>query len=1117
MAARVKVLAGPAQSGKTERLLSRYRQALTDRPPQSTLWLAPTSRAADDIRGRLLNRELTACLTPGVMTFARFAEEIVSRGPRMVRSLSGLMKRRMIARIVQQLHSRGELKHFGSIAHTPGLLDLVSEVITELKRLEIWPEHWESAFGDRGMRPKDRELWLIYREYQAQLKQHGLYDAEGRFWQAREYLQGGPQAPFDHLELVVLDGFADFTRTQHEIIELLSRTAGELWVSLPLEDPSDRADLFAKSRRTRDVFAQTYGGEIVECLPRPASTAWPAASHLERELFRNPRLQQPAASSAGIEVLEASRELDEIVLIGRRIKQLLLEGDPNTGEAVSPADIVVVLRKLGEASPLVREIFGELGIPFVLESDQPLVSVPALKQLMAWLQMHEEDWPLRGLLATLGSNYFRPRFPASELALAVRAAEKVLYQLGVPAGQNRLQQRLARFVDRYEQSLENSGSPPEVAALQDARRTQQLLDELQACFAGLPARGTYRAWSVALSQFVEQTGMLDAMAASGEAAALDRSGWAQLQASLQSLAELDDRLGDETVLSRREFLAQLADILRFEPLRQPRDETGRVRVLSAESVRALRVPYLFCGGLSEDSFPRPDRHDRIYSEAETRELNAFGLELAHHHARNQEEMLLFYEMITRATRGLFLSYPGLDEKAQPLLSSPYVAEVEMAFGPAVAKTVVQDLKPVPKEVFSPENRPVSESTWRIAAVSQALADKAKPPKLLTGFGQEHKATWQNMLAGLRVTHARSQREGFGPFEGILPSEEVQRDLLRRYAERTWSADALELFLSCPYRFFLRRVLHLEGPPDLELATDYMRRGQYIHDTLARLHRRINEEAGGRQTPTALAMEAARQFFREARDASVSAPDAEDALGAALFELEQRQLTVWEVEYFQQHADYDQAKLSRQASMLPAFFEVSFGVTPEEDLPPDPISRSEPLVLVRHGREVKLSGRIDRVDLGSVGGVPVFNILDYKSSGYVKYRSSAIESGQVLQLPLYALAVQEHLLAGDAPLPWQLGYWLLQKDGFKPAVTASRAQDDAVEHAPKWVDLRELILDRIFAAVSAIEGGQFPVYNEDKNCTSHCPFKTVCRINHVRSLEKTWELPTQPAESTQAVR
>ena len=98
------------------------------------------------------------------------------------------------------------------------------------------------------------------------------------------------------------------------------------------------------------------------------------------------------------------------------------------------------------------------------------------------------------------------------------------------------------------------------------------------------------------------------------------------------------------------------------------------------SVRAMRIPYLFVAGLSEKAFPPPEREDRLYSEAEYVRLIEQGLPLVARRERNREEMLLFYEVITRATRRLYLSYPALDESAQPLSPSPFLTEVEEACG-----------------------------------------------------------------------------------------------------------------------------------------------------------------------------------------------------------------------------------------------------------------------------------------------------------------------------------------------------------------------------------------------------------------------------------------------------
>ena len=94
-------------------------------------------------------------------------------------------------------------------------------------------------------------------------------------------------------------------------------------------------------------------------------------------------------------------------------------------------------------------------------------------------------------------------------------------------------------------------------------------------------------------------------------------------------AALDRWLGRPGAeLDAGEALAALVDILASQRLKPAGDEEGRVRVLSAESVRGLRVPYLFLAGLGERSFPSPQREDRLYSEAEYQRLIDAGLPLA---------------------------------------------------------------------------------------------------------------------------------------------------------------------------------------------------------------------------------------------------------------------------------------------------------------------------------------------------------------------------------------------------------------------------------------------------------------------------------------------------------
>jgi ATP-dependent helicase/nuclease subunit B len=250
MTARLLLITGPARSGKTGRALARYRRALAERRPRATLWLSPSWRAAAEIRGRLIEGELTGCVSPAVTTFDHFAEAVVGSSPDPVRPLSWLMKRQLVRLILDEHLAAGRIQHFLSIGQTGGLVDQICQWISELKRLDVWPDRFRQACQARGMTDKDAELLAVYEAYQQLLNEHHLYDAEGRFWSARRLLREDRRAPFDRLRLVVADGFTDFTPPQHEIVEILTGWVEEVLITLPIEDEPRRADLFGKPMRT---------------------------------------------------------------------------------------------------------------------------------------------------------------------------------------------------------------------------------------------------------------------------------------------------------------------------------------------------------------------------------------------------------------------------------------------------------------------------------------------------------------------------------------------------------------------------------------------------------------------------------------------------------------------------------------------------------------------------------------------------------------------------------------------------------------------------------------------------------------------------------------------------
>jgi len=1051
------------------------------------------------------------CASPGVRTFAQFAEGLLAAAPEPVRPITALMKRHLVRRLLEAHRVAGRLKHFGPIATTSGLVDLVCDFLGELKRQEIWPDEFRQACRSWGAGAKDEDLLALYEAYQACLVERHLYDAEGRFWSARDRLRqmaaaagkgvaqssgsGNRDCP-QRWRLVVADGFNDFTRTEHEILETLAGLADEVWISLALEPEPRREDLFQRPLRTLSELLRRHPEMTVEEVGRPPRTQVsgvrcqvsvpPALAHLERTLFVNPRQAEqsdPPPVLDGIEILAAGRQLGEITCIAERIKLLLSESEQAGGEPVRPGQVAVVFRHPQEVGELVREVFQRLGIPVALETGRLLGQWPALVTLANLLRQDDE-------VASPGAEGDR----------------------AVVAGA--------------------SGQSP-------SRQAPAAL------LAELPHRGSLAEWAAAWQRLARRAGLLQGT--DGDAA------WSRLWQCFDECGRLDRWLGREgptgepgrhggqarplngvdpgltafpRELDRRAAVATLLDLLGSQTVVEAGDEAGRVRVLSAAAVRGLRIPYLFLAGLSEKSFPSPDRADRLYGEAERRRLIEEGLPLASRADRQADEMLLFYQAVTAATTRLWLSYPAVNDSGEPLSPSPYLREVEQACGQGrLARSERLDLSPVP------EGEPLSAEAFRLSAVASALAGDAA---LLAGLLRYDPATAEGILAGLDILALRQDRRAFGAAEGML-GPAAQAPLAAAFSpERLYSVTELELYACCPYRYFLERLLKVSPVEDLKLRIDFAERGRLMHEFLAEFHRRLNRREGRPTSPAAIAEEDYRRLAEETLEAVMATEGEQKATAAAtlpsaLQEINRRKLRQWIDQYRAEHERYDRLWADCQSPLRPELVEVAFGRPQKEKgdsphLPERPATNvpsvpgfaqmgtvpffRPPLEMTAAGEVVRLAGRIDRIDTGLVAGRTAFNVLDYKTGGAVRLTAESIARGLTLQLPVYARAVSELALAGPDTVGWRAGYWHIGDDGFKPrqALALHQVADGKLEPTPEWEAARGGLARTIVGLVRGIRAGQFPVSSADPECTGTCPFKTVCRINHVRALEKTWEPP-----------
>ncbi|MBS0205092.1 MAG: PD-(D/E)XK nuclease family protein [Planctomycetes bacterium] len=1093
MPSKLTLLTGDAGSGKTDRLLAEYRAALKQarerRRPGTVLWIAPTHRAQQTIVERLLNASDPVQLAPRVLTFDVFAEQILAATGRPATLMSPVMKRLLLRRIVADLSQRKQLVNFAAVTQTTGFLDVVSAFISELKREEIWPDEFLEACAHRPPKRarRDRELGLIYDKYQHHLARQNWYDNEGRFWLARTALNNGERGPFASVEFLVVDGFADFTQTQYEILGRLMDWIPRAMISLPYEEPSTRPELFDKPRATVDRIRKhlPVGTDCSKEVIRADRSSWPGGLRtVAQSLFSNPRAVKPVDDAAGLQVIAATGPLGECQAVAMRVKRLLIDGTP-------PSRIVVAVRPVTEAGPVWREYFDQAGIPAWCEAGTPLASSPLVKGLFSILQLELEDWPFSRLTQVLGSNYFRPTWPELTTGHGSRVVPAALRRLKLHAGRDLILRVLSRVaggiaMDEESGDEERGDTPSSVATL--ARHADTILKRLSYVTDRLRQRRSLADWGDVISSLGNDLGWQHLEPGR------DSQDWDLLQRILRTAGETDRRLVlsadtksvKQPRLDLAGFTAELRDLLGGEQIKAVPDPGGCVRILDVEQARHLDVPHLFIVGLSESSFPLNRGDDCLFGEVERQDFARRGLPLQHREQHQRDEMFLFYSVVTRARSQLTLSFPAVNSKGQPVFASPYLVALRSLFTEAaIAVSHEGQLDPVPTP-----DRTMTESDLRLLAISTAQTGH---PGLFARLGERTGwlETGRNILAAIDVNQHRFHERGFTGYEGRLSSEQNLNWLHQRFGARhQFSATELESYASCPFRFWVSSVLNVDDLLTPEEGTDYAARGSLVHDVLAQLLRE-----GIDKPPEQLAAR-----FHALVEGHLARRFHETELQRALTLIEQRLLQQWGDAFARQQDDY--AKQLQEVwnggiSALPP--EIPFGRLPGSAN--DGEMSNDPLRFGHDQDSALVRGRIDRVDTGISAGQRVFNVIDYKTGSPPRTNDAELETGRAIQLALYAVAIRRLQLAGLDAQPYQMGYWSLKATGFKRGYQRDTKTLKAMDQGT--VDSLEQALETVIPQLArGIRDGKFLVENADDNCTGYCAYHTTCRVNQIRPLAQS---------------
>lgn len=392
-----------------------------------------------------------------------------------------------------------------------------------------------------------------------------------------------------------------------------------------------------------------------------------------------------------------------------------------------------------------------------------------------------------------------------------------------------------------------------------------------------------------------------------------------------------------------------------------------VKILPLGEIRSAEFDYVFLGDFVDGGFPVQYRTDPLLPET------PYRTEAEHLY----DSRFLFYRILKSFGKKLYLLSPSRDRDTE-LIPSIFIEQLE-----EICQTGSEKISDIGQNSMTGFLSSYGDYVWS----TDDPVNKQFPTNL-----ENLKSIIDHVV---QIEKYREDTKQNTIYEGRLCTDALSLDSQRKLKalrDRVYSVTDLEKYANCPFQYFMSNILNTK-PKEEDEEDEISRKdkGTLAHKILFKynLDRRDNSTTALSQVSQENSDEAKKQLNCILEDKS---DEKRDDLGIS------EQNLIWLISIDKLRAAlfrWIEAEQSYALSILPKYFEVSFGRTPG-DSDPD-LSSSEPITV----NGVKMEGKIDRIDIGE----GYFNIVDYKT-GSSDIGIQDILEGRSIQLPVYLKVVKE---------------------------------------------------------------------------------------------------------------
>lgn len=963
---RVRYILGRAGTGKTSLVFKEIKHRLEENTNEKLYLLVPEQFTLQTEFDLINKNNLEGIMKVEVLSFELLAQKVFDEMGGLNRiDINELGKIMVLRRLFDEYE--GELEIYQKSAQQEGFLSNLCSLISEFKKNDISPDLLKesiSSFEEENiLKRKLHDISLIYEKFSQYMD--GRYtDEEDKLNMLINKIE---ESSFLNESEVWIDSFSGFTLQEYRILEKILLKAKKVNMTFTLDPKAlkemtrDR-ELFSPTKETFNKIREIvhrHGIKETKTILDYDIKKPEGLKHIEKEIYSYP-YNKYRDNPIGIEIFSGTNQYTEIENVASKIISLVRD------KKYRWKDIALVNGAMDIYGPTIKRVFNEYNIPFFLDEKRSIMNNPIIKLIISALDIVYRNFKYEDVFRFIKTG-FSPltkeeyeRLENYVLRFGIKGSrwiEDFTYEI---EDLNEINEIRNRFIAPFINMKEKIKSKNHISQLSTI--IFQFLEEIKA--------------QEKLDKWIEKLREEGRIEYVNENTQI----WNIVMEVFDQLVEI---LGDINV-SLKEYRKILeTGFSQYEVGIIP-PTIDQVLIGNLERSRSHDIKALFIVGVNDGILPSGFNDEGLLLDDEKAVIKDIGIPISSDsQTKIEEEQFSIYATLSKPSEYLWISYGLSDNEGKALRPSILIERLKKLY-----PTIV-----INSDIFKGNDEESRKKQSDLISTPISTLKYLIENMRLKIDGNPVDSMWDEVYYWYYSNRDWKERINT-MIEGLFYDNQVSY-IGKKRAKTLYNAplkssiSRLEKFVNCPFAHFIDYGLNPQERKEYKIKTPDI--GRLFHDSMEKFAKAISLENLDWKE---LGREKCDDIVEKVIDEI--APEFDNNI---LLSSHRYKYLVNKLKRVSKRAAWTVTEHIKKGDFTPALYELGFGEGRTYDVPPI-------IIELPHGDQIKLEGRIDRVDILEGDNESYVRIVDYKS-GNKKFSLSEVYYGLQIQLVVYLDAVIEN--------------------------------------------------------------------------------------------------------------